>query len=43
MAEHTKIQWATHTWNPVIGCSKVHVGCQTRREATRPSGPRICE
>ncbi|MHB8953538.1 MAG: DUF5131 family protein [Pirellulaceae bacterium] len=27
MAENTKIQWATHTWNPWIGCSKVHTGC----------------
>lgn len=23
----TKIEWATHTWNPVVGCSKVSAGC----------------
>lgn len=23
----TKIEWATHTWNPVAGCSKVSEGC----------------
>ena len=23
----TKISWATHTFNPWIGCSRVHVGC----------------
>ena len=28
MAENTKIAWATHTFNPWIGCSKVHAGCQ---------------
>lgn len=27
MAEVTKIEWATHTWNPWIGCSHVHTGC----------------
>lgn len=27
MAEHTKISWATHTWSPWIGCSKVASGC----------------
>lgn len=25
--EDTKIQWATHTFNPWIGCAKVHAGC----------------
>lgn len=25
--ENTKIEWATHTFNPWIGCSKVHAGC----------------
>lgn len=25
--ENTKISWATHTFSPWIGCSKVHVGC----------------
>ena len=24
----TKIEWATHTWNPFTGCSKVSEGCQ---------------
>lgn len=28
MAENTKIEWATHTFNPWIGCSKVHTGCE---------------
>lgn len=27
MAENTKIQWTTHTWNPWWGCTKVHAGC----------------
>lgn len=27
MAENTKIEWATHSFSPFIGCSKVHVGC----------------
>lgn len=27
MAETTAIQWTDHTWNPWIGCSKVHTGC----------------
>lgn len=27
MAENTKIAWATHTFNPWIGCSRVHAGC----------------
>lgn len=27
MAEHTNIAWATHTWSPFIGCSKVASGC----------------
>lgn len=27
MVENTKIQWASHTFNPWIGCSKVHTGC----------------
>lgn len=25
--ENTKIQWATHTWNPWIGCTRVSPGC----------------
>lgn len=28
MAEVTKIQWTTHTFNPWIGCTKVATGCQ---------------
>lgn len=24
----TKIEWATHTWNPVTGCTKVSEGCR---------------
>ena len=28
MAEITKIQWAHHTFNPWIGCTKVHAGCE---------------
>ena len=27
MAENTKIQWATHSFSPWIGCAKVHSGC----------------
>jgi protein gp37 len=27
MAENTKIEWATHTWNPWIGCTKVGPPC----------------
>ncbi len=27
MAENTKIQWADHTFNPWIGCTKVSAGC----------------
>lgn len=23
----TKIEWATHSWNPVTGCTKVSAGC----------------
>lgn len=28
MAENTKIQWCSHTFNPWIGCAKVSEGCQ---------------
>jgi hypothetical protein len=28
MAEHTKIQWADHTFNGWLGCQKVHEGCK---------------
>jgi protein gp37 len=27
MAEATKIQWTSSTWNPWRGCTKVHAGC----------------
>ena len=27
MAENSKIAWTTHTFNPWIGCTKVHEGC----------------
>jgi protein gp37 len=27
MAENTKIEWAHHTFNPWVGCSKVSLGC----------------
>jgi protein gp37 len=28
MAENSKIEWTDHTFNPWIGCTKVHAGCQ---------------
>lgn len=28
MAENSKIEWTTHTWNPWEGCQKVSPGCQ---------------
>lgn len=28
MAENTEIEWATHTWNPWLGCTKVSAGCK---------------
>lgn len=27
MAENSKIEWTTHTWNPWIGCAKVSPAC----------------
>ena len=27
MAENSKIEWTTHTFNPWMGCTKVHAGC----------------
>ena len=27
MGENTRIEWATHTWSPWLGCSPKHVGC----------------
>jgi len=37
----TKIEWATHTWNPTTGCSPVSEGCQNcyaRRMSKRLAG-----
>ena len=28
MALNSKIEWATATWNPVTGCTKISPGCQ---------------
>jgi len=28
MAENTKIEWADHTFNPWMGCTKVSTGCK---------------
>ncbi len=28
MSASTKIEWTNHTWNPVIGCTKVSAGCK---------------
>lgn len=28
MAENSKIEWTDHTFNPWIGCAKVHEGCR---------------
>ena len=27
MAENSKIEWTTHTFNPWMGCTKVSPGC----------------
>ena len=27
MADYSKIEWTTHTWNPTTGCSQVSPGC----------------
>ena len=38
MAQNTKIEWTTSTWNPVTGCSSVSPGCDNcyaRRMAKR--------
>lgn len=31
MADHTKIEWATATWNPITGCTPISEG---RRDVT---------
>ncbi len=51
MAEDTKIQWANHTFNPWIGCTKVATGCthcyaesfakQYNKAAWGPHGTRV--
>lgn len=28
MTTRTRIEWAEHTWNPVVGCTKVSAGCK---------------
>ncbi len=28
MSDNTNVEWATTTWNPVTGCSKISPGCQ---------------
>lgn len=28
MMGETKIEWASHTWNPISGCTKISTGCQ---------------
>lgn len=43
MSGKTKIEWATHQWNPVTGCSKVSQGCKhcyAEREWPRLAAPR---
>lgn len=42
----SKIEWCTHTWNPVIGCSRVTEGCRNcyaermaLRHASNPKTP----
>jgi protein gp37 len=27
MSDSSKIQWCNATWNPVVGCTRVHAGC----------------
>jgi len=28
MGVNTKIEWATHSWNPWTGCTKIDPGCK---------------
>lgn len=42
MADRTKIEWASATWNPIRGCTRVSEGCRhcyAERQAFRFSGP----
>ncbi len=50
MGMYTLIEWATHSWSPWMGCSKVHTGCencyaarQTARRGVKwgPDGTRV--
>lgn len=38
MAEATKIQWATHSFNPWMGCAKVSAGCRSCYAETLVTG-----
>jgi len=37
MAENSKIGWTTHTFNPWLGCTKVHAGCTNCYAELRPA------
>lgn len=42
MSASTKIEWATKSWNPVRGCTRVSEGCRNcyaERQAVRQSAP----
>lgn len=44
MAENTKIEWATHTFNPWVGCTKVSAacdGCYAEAWAKRTGHPEL--
>lgn len=28
MSTRSRIEWTEHTWNPVVGCTKVSPGCK---------------
>ena len=38
MADNSKIEWARHTFNPWIGCTKVGPGCASGREPGAAQG-----